>query len=252
MAACDVVVSLRAPTMGETSGSAIRALSLGRPLVVSDLGWFAELPDDGRAEGRARRARGRRARRRARAAARRRRRARAMSAAARDAGREEHDLDRVADLYAAALEEAAGGERVADAVPREVARGRGRGRHRAGRSRGDGARRPACARSSSAPRSARCVLAARPGLGLARGHRRRLGARPLRARPRHGRAVDHGRRAHLLRAREELRRHGPLPHPRRGHGRVRRRLPAADRARLGALRRRCPTRTRRRRRSTRS
>ena len=45
MAAADVVVSLRAPTMGETSGSAIRALSLGRPLVVSDVGWFAELPD---------------------------------------------------------------------------------------------------------------------------------------------------------------------------------------------------------------
>src|SRR5207244_8358859 len=35
MAACDACVSLRAPTMGETSGSAIRALSLGRPLVVS-------------------------------------------------------------------------------------------------------------------------------------------------------------------------------------------------------------------------
>src|SRR5207253_10927853 len=46
MAACDACVMLRAPTMGETSGSAIRALSLGRPLVVSDLGWFAELPDD--------------------------------------------------------------------------------------------------------------------------------------------------------------------------------------------------------------
>jgi glycosyltransferase involved in cell wall biosynthesis len=46
MAACDVLVSLRAPTMGETSGSAIRALSLGRPLLVSDLGWFAELPDE--------------------------------------------------------------------------------------------------------------------------------------------------------------------------------------------------------------
>ena len=46
MAACDVIVSLRSPTMGETSGSAIRALSLGKPLVVSDAGWFAELPDD--------------------------------------------------------------------------------------------------------------------------------------------------------------------------------------------------------------
>ena len=45
MAGCDVCVSLRAPTMGETSGTAMRALSLGKPLVVSDLGWFAELPD---------------------------------------------------------------------------------------------------------------------------------------------------------------------------------------------------------------
>ena len=35
MAACDVSRQLRSPTMGETSGSAIRALSLGKPLVVS-------------------------------------------------------------------------------------------------------------------------------------------------------------------------------------------------------------------------
>jgi glycosyltransferase involved in cell wall biosynthesis len=46
MAACDICVNLRAPTMGETSGSAVRALALGRPLVVSDIGWFAELPAD--------------------------------------------------------------------------------------------------------------------------------------------------------------------------------------------------------------
>jgi glycosyltransferase involved in cell wall biosynthesis len=46
MAACDVCVNLRAPTMGETSGSAVRSLALGRPLVTSDVGWFAELPDD--------------------------------------------------------------------------------------------------------------------------------------------------------------------------------------------------------------
>ena len=46
IARADVCVSLRAPTMGETSGVALRALSLGRPLVVSDLGWFAELPDE--------------------------------------------------------------------------------------------------------------------------------------------------------------------------------------------------------------
>jgi glycosyltransferase involved in cell wall biosynthesis len=46
MAACDAIVGLRSPTMGETSGSAIRALSLGKPLVVSDVGWFSELPGD--------------------------------------------------------------------------------------------------------------------------------------------------------------------------------------------------------------
>lgn len=44
--ACDVVVSLRFPTMGETSAAAVRALSLGKPLVVSDVGAFRELPDD--------------------------------------------------------------------------------------------------------------------------------------------------------------------------------------------------------------
>src|SRR5207237_8902790 len=46
MAACEVCVSLRSPNMGETSGSVIRALTLGKPLVVSDVGWFAELPDE--------------------------------------------------------------------------------------------------------------------------------------------------------------------------------------------------------------
>lgn len=46
MAAADIHVNLRSPTMGETSGTAIRALVLGKPLVVSNLGWFAELPDD--------------------------------------------------------------------------------------------------------------------------------------------------------------------------------------------------------------
>jgi glycosyltransferase involved in cell wall biosynthesis len=46
MAACDVLVNLRYPTMGETSGSVIRALALGQSLLVSDVGWFSELPDD--------------------------------------------------------------------------------------------------------------------------------------------------------------------------------------------------------------
>jgi glycosyltransferase involved in cell wall biosynthesis len=46
IAACDVCVCLRYPTMGETSGIAIRALVCGRPLLVSDVGWFSELSDD--------------------------------------------------------------------------------------------------------------------------------------------------------------------------------------------------------------
>jgi glycosyltransferase involved in cell wall biosynthesis len=32
--------------MGETSAIVIRALALGKPVIVSDVGWFAELPDD--------------------------------------------------------------------------------------------------------------------------------------------------------------------------------------------------------------
>jgi glycosyltransferase involved in cell wall biosynthesis len=40
----DLVVNLRYPSMGETSASLLRALSAGRPCVVNDVGWFAELP----------------------------------------------------------------------------------------------------------------------------------------------------------------------------------------------------------------
>ena len=118
MAACDVLVNLRSPTMGETSGSVIRGLSLGKPMLVSDVGWFAELPDgvalripvdeyevptiaaalelaaDHAAE---------------------------LGVAARDYVRREHDLARSADGYAKALEEAAGNEAVADAVLLRIA-----------------------------------------------------------------------------------------------------------------------------------
>jgi len=45
IAACDVVVNLRYPTVGESSGSLLRAMSAGRPSLVSDVGAFAELPD---------------------------------------------------------------------------------------------------------------------------------------------------------------------------------------------------------------
>jgi len=113
-------VNLRHPTMGETSGSVIRGLSLAKPVVVSDVGWFSELPGDAalkvspdedevatltaalellvtRDDVRT-----------------------AMGSAAAELVRRDHDLHRVADLYAAALEEAAGGRPVSDAVLREV------------------------------------------------------------------------------------------------------------------------------------
>src|SRR5439155_16896150 len=106
---------------GETSGIAIRALSAGKPLVVSDHGWFAELPDDVAAKVpvdswevdmltavldrlctdvslRQR-----------------------LGEAARQHVRREHGLDNVADLYATTLEQAAGGEAVTAEVAGQVA-----------------------------------------------------------------------------------------------------------------------------------
>ncbi len=120
MDACDVHVNLRSPTMGETSGTAIRALALGKPLVVSDVGWFAELPGDvalkvpvdddetqtlvaalellaSRPDVRE-----------------------AMGAAALALAHREHGLDRVAELYVSAFERAAGGGTVDDAVLADV------------------------------------------------------------------------------------------------------------------------------------
>jgi glycosyltransferase involved in cell wall biosynthesis len=118
MAACDLLVNLRYPTMGETSGSVVRALSLGKALVVSDAGWFAELPDavalkvpvdglevplleaalDFAAEHQEQ-----------------------LGRAARAYAAREHALPRVAAAYAAALETAAGGDAVEDAVLRRIA-----------------------------------------------------------------------------------------------------------------------------------
>ena len=114
MAACDVLVNLRSPTMGETSGAVIRGLSLGKPMLVSDVGWFAELPDDVALKSRSTSYEVRDDRGRARA----RGRPQATSSARRRASTcaREHDLGRVADAYARALEEAAGGDAVDDAV----------------------------------------------------------------------------------------------------------------------------------------
>ena len=44
-ATADIVINLRYPTAGETSATALRALAAGRPLIVSDHGWYSELPD---------------------------------------------------------------------------------------------------------------------------------------------------------------------------------------------------------------
>jgi glycosyltransferase involved in cell wall biosynthesis len=122
IAASDVCVNLRWPTMGETSGIAIRALTLGRPLVVSDVGWYSELPDNavakvpvGRHEvdiltetlGRLSQDPDLR---------------NEVGAAGKAFAQREHDLERVADAYVYALEEAAGRPQVQVAVLREVAR----------------------------------------------------------------------------------------------------------------------------------
>ncbi len=44
--ACDIVLNLRYPTVGENSGTLMRSLGLGKAVVVSDVGSFRELPDD--------------------------------------------------------------------------------------------------------------------------------------------------------------------------------------------------------------
>jgi glycosyltransferase involved in cell wall biosynthesis len=46
IAAIDVCVNMRFPTVGETSGSVLQAMAAGRPVIVTDVGWYAELPDD--------------------------------------------------------------------------------------------------------------------------------------------------------------------------------------------------------------
>lgn len=46
LAASDIVLNLRYPTVGESSGTLLRAFGLGKPVLVSDIGSFSELPDD--------------------------------------------------------------------------------------------------------------------------------------------------------------------------------------------------------------
>jgi len=46
MAATDIAVNLRYPHAGETSGTLVRLLNAGVPVIVSDVGSFADFPDD--------------------------------------------------------------------------------------------------------------------------------------------------------------------------------------------------------------
>jgi glycosyltransferase involved in cell wall biosynthesis/SAM-dependent methyltransferase len=45
LSACDIVLNLRYPTVGENSGTLMRALGLGKAVIVSDVGSFSELPE---------------------------------------------------------------------------------------------------------------------------------------------------------------------------------------------------------------
>jgi len=46
LSACDIVLNLRYPTVGESSGSMLRSLGLGKAVIVSEVGSFAEFPED--------------------------------------------------------------------------------------------------------------------------------------------------------------------------------------------------------------
>src|SRR5579875_955783 len=46
LSACDIVLNLRYPTVGESSGTLLRALGLGKAVLVSDIGSFREYPDE--------------------------------------------------------------------------------------------------------------------------------------------------------------------------------------------------------------
>ena len=46
LGACDIVLNLRYPTVGESSGTLLRAQGLGKAVMVSEIGSFAEFPED--------------------------------------------------------------------------------------------------------------------------------------------------------------------------------------------------------------
>lgn len=114
MAAADVHVNLRSPTMGETSGSAIRALSLGKPLVVSAAGWFAELPDEVALKVAVDEHEGETLTAALELLAARPDVRQRMGEAARALAEADHAVERVAERYVTAFELAAGGDAVTD------------------------------------------------------------------------------------------------------------------------------------------
>jgi len=46
IAATDIAINLREYTVGETSASLCRIMGVGVPAVVSDIGWFSEIPNE--------------------------------------------------------------------------------------------------------------------------------------------------------------------------------------------------------------
>jgi glycosyltransferase involved in cell wall biosynthesis len=122
LSACDVCVNLRWPTMGETSGIVIRALGRGVATVVSDVGWFSELPNDivvkVRVDEREQDLLAAVLLKLAEDVDLR----RSLGASAADYIEREHAVGLVAERYLRALEEAAGSRAVTDAVLDDVAR----------------------------------------------------------------------------------------------------------------------------------
>lgn len=45
IAACDVIANLRWPYGGETSGPLLQSMAMGKPCIVTDVGYFSEIPD---------------------------------------------------------------------------------------------------------------------------------------------------------------------------------------------------------------
>jgi len=46
LSASDIVINLRNPSMGETSATLLQAMIAGKPCIVTDIGWFSEIPDN--------------------------------------------------------------------------------------------------------------------------------------------------------------------------------------------------------------